>query len=126
MNFDFSFWPWIVMMLVGMGFNIILAYWVYQDSINKQEPNPMLWAIIVLFTSLVGLLFYLLFSSSSKPAEKIPARNNVPEMTSKYDETAYVSFNKRKKELKNFCKSCGSLLEDEAKFCSVCGIEVLN
>jgi hypothetical protein len=123
MDIDFSFWSWTTMMFLGIGISLLLAFLVYKDAVNNQDPNPMMWAIIVLFTSLLGILLYVLFRSSSRPTQKVSPPREYAGQDSTSDEAPYISYNKRKIAEKNFCKSCGSLLENDAKFCSVCGVD---
>jgi hypothetical protein len=36
------------------------AYWVYNDAVKNNVENPMLWAVVTFFFTLIGLLIYLL------------------------------------------------------------------
>jgi hypothetical protein len=39
--------------------NIAILVWVYQDA-NKRGTNGCLWAIVVFFLGLIGLILYIL------------------------------------------------------------------
>lgn len=39
---------------------IALAYWVYKDAKKYEVENAPLWALLVLFTSIIGILIYFL------------------------------------------------------------------
>jgi len=48
---------WLVCCLAIFILDIAILIWVYQDA-NKHGANGVLWAAIVFFGSLVGLLLY--------------------------------------------------------------------
>ncbi len=48
---------WLVCCLAIFILDIAILIWVYQDA-NKRGANGVLWAAIVFFGSLVGLLLY--------------------------------------------------------------------
>ncbi|MHA2336901.1 MAG: PLDc N-terminal domain-containing protein, partial [Candidatus Hodarchaeales archaeon] len=74
MDFNFFSNPMVLMFFIGgMGlFSIILAVWVYNDSTNLNMANASLWAVVVLFTSLLGVIIYVL----SKPVNPYSIANN--------------------------------------------------
>ena len=57
---------WIGAILLGLAWiviSIILCVWVYRDARQRyppENPEPLLWLIIVLFIGIVGLIIYLL------------------------------------------------------------------
>ncbi len=40
--------------------SILLAYWAYKDAKSRNMDSPALWAIIVFFLGLIGLIIYLI------------------------------------------------------------------
>jgi apolipoprotein N-acyltransferase len=44
--------------------NIIILIWVYRDA-KAHGANPVLWALIVFFTGVIGLILYLLLGRKS-------------------------------------------------------------
>jgi hypothetical protein len=73
---------------------ILILYWVYRDA-ESQGMNGVLWAIIVLFFNIFGLVLYLLVR-----------------------ESPHGAFGRR---ITRICPKCGQVLNEEAKFCSRCG-----
>ena len=123
MNFDFLLTPWVLMMFMGMIIHLFLVYWVYQDAVNKELTNPLLWAIVVLFTSFMGFIIYLLVNSTTNQTLKTS-----PNMELKYSSTnkstaKTIPFDK---EYHNaaFCKVCGAPVEENTIYCSNCGAQI--
>jgi hypothetical protein len=57
-----------VVFIVGMfALGIFLLVWVNKDAKRRGMDNPVLWMIVVMFTSFVGLIVYLL----SRPAGEL-------------------------------------------------------
>jgi len=74
---------------------ILILFWVYQDA-ESRGMNGVLWAIIVFFLNIIGLILYLIVRESPPGA----------------------AFGKR---ITRVCPKCGQVLTEEAKFCSRCG-----
>jgi formate-dependent nitrite reductase membrane component NrfD len=51
---------WACICCVGLIVPLGLAYWVYKDAEKNKVENPILWAVLTFFFTLVGLLVYLL------------------------------------------------------------------
>ncbi len=51
---------WCCALLVPAIICIVMAYYVYNDAKKNNIENGPLWALLTLFTSLIGLLIYLL------------------------------------------------------------------
>jgi hypothetical protein len=49
----------LVCAVIGLIINIIILSWVYKDA-NRRGANGCLWAILVFFTGLIGLILYIL------------------------------------------------------------------
>jgi len=74
---------------------ILILFWVYQDA-ESRGMNGVLWAIIVFFFNIFGLILYLIVRESPPGA----------------------AFGKR---ITRVCPKCGQVLDEEAKFCPRCG-----
>ena len=46
-------------------FNILIALWVYVDS-SKHGNNKILWSLVTLFTSIIGLVVYMIARENKK------------------------------------------------------------
>jgi len=51
---------------------IAVLVWVYRDA-ERRKMNGALWALLVFFGNLVGLIIYLIVRSDHPPAEATPA-----------------------------------------------------
>lgn len=56
----------ITLICAGIGFliNLLILVWVYRDA-NSRGANGCLWAVLVFFTGLIGLLLYVLLRPKS-------------------------------------------------------------
>ncbi|MHA2364005.1 MAG: zinc-ribbon domain-containing protein [Candidatus Hodarchaeales archaeon] len=120
MNFNLFSSTFMLMMILGMGFQLLLAYLVYQDAMNKNISNPLLWSVLVFFTSFFGLIIYFLLISPSKPNPNMSSTVD-PNFSKlkKPDSKNSSSFNENQKII--YCKTCGTSIESDALFCSNCG-----
>ena len=73
---------------------LFILVWVYQDA-QSRNMNGALWAVIVFFLSVIGLILYLLVRESPHPP---PA-----------------------KPITRVCPKCGQVLDEDAKYCPRCG-----
>lgn len=55
-----SWLMWLIPILIYWGVGIILAIWVYKDAKKRKGMPANMWLIIVLLTSVVGLIVYLI------------------------------------------------------------------
>jgi RNA polymerase subunit RPABC4/transcription elongation factor Spt4 len=108
-------WPFIG---VGWLVQLALAVWVTTDA-NRREMNGILWGVLVFFTSVVGLVVYLIVISTSS------ARNgratslgsggrNAPQAPSSVPPSG-------DNHLPRFCSSCGGSVQAQFKVCPYCG-----
>lgn len=49
-----------IVILVALGIQIALAFWVYRDAKSRGMDNAILLTVVTVFTGLLGLLLYLL------------------------------------------------------------------
>jgi RNA polymerase subunit RPABC4/transcription elongation factor Spt4 len=101
--------------LFGMSFGLMtllhfaMAFWVGMDA-NRRGMQGILWGCLVFFTSIVGLVVYMIVCSgalnspekSASPIEAVPATAPPPATGSE-------------------CGACRSPLEPEFKVCPYCG-----
>ena len=97
------------MMAFWLIISVILAYFVYRDSLSRNSPNAALWAIIVFFTSFIGLIIYFLFKENSKNY------NPKPTLSSQGIEPQEQLSNRQ------YCPICGTQVNNFSKFCLNCG-----
>ena len=57
---------WCCCIGLSMLIPIAISYLVYKDAVKSGVDNPMLWALIVFFTGLIGLLVYFLVAKNNK------------------------------------------------------------
>ncbi len=105
----------IVASLIG----IWLCIWIYRDADARGE-NGALWVIILLISSLIGLIVWLVVRSD-KPIvnPRITASNyraQSPEYTPPTPKTKIPPPGKK------FCKNCGKPIPPNSAFCPHCGI----
>ncbi|OLS24313.1 MAG: hypothetical protein HeimC3_20310 [Candidatus Heimdallarchaeota archaeon LC_3] len=119
MDFDFFSSPMILMFFMGgMGLlNILFAILVYNDAVNQNIPNASLWFVIVLVTSFLGAVIYLLF----KPANRYSVTNSGG--SSNLNGSNIKIFNKNTHSISRniFCSSCGTKNVSDSKYCENCG-----
>ena len=72
----FAFHPVLPLGLMSV-IQIVLAIWVGVDA-NRKGQNGILWGLLVLCTSLIGLIVYLLISPMIASRSLSPARSTFP------------------------------------------------
>jgi RNA polymerase subunit RPABC4/transcription elongation factor Spt4 len=88
--------------------HIILAVWVGIDA-NRRGQNGILWGLLVLFTSLIGLIVYLLISPMIASRSFLPNRIGGPAAP----ETPQVGG--------AACPSCHAEVQADFRICPRCG-----
>ncbi len=81
---------------------ILIAIWVYKDAEARGESG-VLWLLVVLLTSFIGLIVWLVVRPEKKEAKS--RRESKPKTETKY------------------CTNCGSENQAGAKYCNECGEE---
>lgn len=89
--------------------SLVLAVWVAVDANRRQMSGP-LWGVLVFFTSIVGLVVYLLVAQMSAARNGGGARA-APTAARGAAGTAAP----------RFCRSCGSGLQPGFRHCPYCG-----
>lgn len=98
-------WMWFPMMFMMAGWVIIgiaIAVWVYRDAEARGEDGAI-WLLIVLFTSIIGLIIWLIV----RPKERVVGKKLA-----------------RPAEGKIYCIHCGTENPADAKYCHRCGKEL--
>ncbi len=66
----------IIIVLIGVaaGFIVmlIISFWVFRDAKKRGIENPLLWAAVVFFTGIIGLIIYFFFIRPKKRAVPPP------------------------------------------------------
>ena len=63
-----------IFVLTSLWFTVMLGLWTYEDA-KVRSDNAALWTLIVLLTSLTGLIIYFLTRSKT---EKSPGKYKTP------------------------------------------------
>ncbi|MCL2198781.1 MAG: PLDc N-terminal domain-containing protein [Defluviitaleaceae bacterium] len=56
----------VALSVLAMVFALFLALWTYEDAKVKSDQSPLLWLLLVLFTSPIGIIVYLLAGRTKK------------------------------------------------------------
>jgi cbb3-type cytochrome oxidase subunit 3 len=134
--FDDWGWPWIGFAgLFGLAALIVwiaVVVWVYRDA-EKHGMNAAIWALVVLFTHLVGLVIYLIVRGShplavpsgggaSSPASPPPGGTaTAPPVTPSAGPLSCPNCGKPVGPDQAFCAHCGTRLRPA---CPNCGSEI--
>ena len=90
-----DFRPFLPVFSLGTLISLVLAVWVGFDA-NRRGMNGFLWGLLVFFTSIVGLIVYLIVASTTNGRTAEPVATAV-------------------------CGGCGSKVESGFKVCPYCG-----
>ena len=86
--------------IVGLLIQLTLSIIVYNHASNNNDPNALLWAIVVFFTSVVGIIIYLLVQAYQQNQRQ--TATSTPRI----------------------CPKCGATLLGQEKYCQNCGTSV--
>ena len=108
--------PWHFLTFSGL-LQLILGVWVGVDA-QKRGSNGYFWGLLVFFTSIIGLLVYLLWVTDAM--EKISrevnqARVQAPAVAASAEPVTVVD------AVLPSCPVCGGEVEDDFKACPACG-----
>lgn len=93
------FFPWffiIPFVLIWFIVGILILIWVYKDA-ESRGMDGLMWALIVFFLNIIGLILYLVARESRAPAFQ---------------------------RITRVCPKCGQVLCEDARFCPRCGKEL--
>lgn len=71
--------------LIGLAIWIFMIYWVYTDAKKRNNPNAIVWVIVTVLTSWIGLLLYVLIGrNQGTTMGGPPAGPTGPSTTARY------------------------------------------
>jgi len=121
------FWPWAGFAgffgLIFLFFWVMVIIWVYRDA-ERRGMEGALWAIIVFFTHIVGLIIYAIVRSGKPvkqeapkppPAEAKPSAQAAPPATAP---------NVAQPMRPAACSRCGKEIQREWLICPFCGEKI--
>ena len=119
----FATWPIIsflslAMLLLWIG----VIVWVYRDA-ERRNMNGVLWALLVFFGNLIGLLIYLIVRSDSRPAAQAQPKDAGAPCPSCQKPAAggYAYCPHCGATLRTVCPNCAKPVEKDWKACPHCG-----
>ncbi len=70
-----AFLPFLIWPVVFVALNIALLVWVARDAKSRGMDSAVLWMVLVMFTSVIGLIIYI-FSRPQGNLVQCPSCNN--------------------------------------------------
>lgn len=127
-DMDFDWWPhafkWTsisIFSLVLLVLWIVVIVWVYRDA-ERRGMNGVLWALLVLIGSIIGLLIYLIVRSDVLPAsQRSQAAQVCPECNQEIGQDYTFCPHCGKRLQGGVCPGCGKPVEPNWKVCASCG-----
>lgn len=112
----FHFFPTFFWGFAGVGWlvHLALALWVWWDA-NQRQLNGLLWGLLVFFTSVVGLLVYLIFSAQGNLEQAGVPGPGAPRPTPPPPPAAPYA-----REETRSCSKCGAELKISYLVCPYC------
>lgn len=106
---------WLGFGALGWLLHLLLALWVWMDA-NQRGQNGFLWGLLVFFTSVVGLIVYLLLgangAATTPPAASPQGSPQTPPSPPPRPPAA------------GSCRHCGARLDAGYQVCPYCGTPV--
>lgn len=96
------------------------AIWVYWHAQSRDVPRPFLWALLALFTSVIGLVVYLIVNSDDGSNALCPICGS--KVKRDYQKCPHCG--NALTPAQGRCASCGRKLEPTWDFCARCGTVV--
>ena len=110
--------PFLLMTIIFSSlFSLLIAFIIYKDALNKGNENALLWFIFVFFTTILGVIVYVIVNIS----QKSPTPNIFTPVKVYNGDSVYIQAFTPKI---NFCRKCGNKLDVDGRFCQDCGFEV--
>ncbi len=98
----------VIFIMIGVILALLIQFTlsiiVYNHATNNNDPNALLWAIVVFFTSVIGILIYLLVTIHVQAELQ-----KTKESTSSRAQTTRI------------CPTCKAVIPMTDKFCQNCG-----
>lgn len=92
-----------------------LAGWVWADARRREVDGPVAWALLTLFTNVIGWATYLVVRGRQRPACPNCGRTLRP---------AYRACPFCGVQVRRSCPSCGQAVEEAWSFCAHCAAEL--
>ncbi|MGA1820789.1 MAG: hypothetical protein ACMUHU_07270 [Thermoplasmatota archaeon] len=103
----FTFLPFIVI--------LILAIWVHSDAKNNGVDNAFLWAVVVFFTGIVGLIIYFLVIKPKALEDRAKRSQRVQ---------TYGTGMTDMPRKDGYCNHCGKFVGATVGRCTFCGSDL--
>ncbi len=112
---NFSGFNFYMIVIIGFMFvvNLILAFFVYRDCVSYNSTDGLIWALVVLCTSIIGVVLYLFLRSSTTTS----TTENSTEVASNHLKIG----SQTKATYRRYCNNCGTQIDNFSKFCLNCG-----
>lgn len=68
----------ILFILIPIAITIAIGVWMYKDAQKRNDPNAILWLIVGLVFSFIGLIVYLVVRSQNPTPPAPPAPPTAP------------------------------------------------
>lgn len=99
---------------------IAVIIWVYKDA-ERRNMNGLIWALLVFFGNVIGLLIYIIVRSDNLPSiastiESNPCPECGKSVTEKYTYCPYCGT-----KLQAACPKCDKPIEPDWQVCPHCG-----
>jgi RNA polymerase subunit RPABC4/transcription elongation factor Spt4 len=98
--------------------SVVLAVWVGSDA-NRRGMNGLLWGLLVFFTSVVGLLIYLIVAEGRNGTQRAAVEPAGPPPPAAVPATEPAP--PPATEGGAACRTCGTSLQADFKVCPNCG-----
>jgi len=103
---------------------VLIAVWVYREA-ERRGMSGVLWLLVVMLTSIFGLIVFLIVRKDKRPAYQRPQPYGYPPPQQPgYPAPQQQQQYAPQQPAGNLCKNCGSQLGPGAKFCAGCGQKV--
>jgi hypothetical protein len=120
------FWPWAGFAgffgLIFLFFWVMVIIWVYRDA-ERRGMEGALWAIIVFFTHIVGLIIYAIVRSGRPVKQDLatPAPEGKPSAPAAPPATAPIVVQPARPTA---CSRCGKEILQDWRVCPFCGEKI--
>lgn len=118
------FWPFAGFAgFFGLAFLVIwvlVALWVHRDA-ESRGMEGVLWALIVFFVHILGIIIYLVVRANHPVLPAKPAGPGTPTPPPASGETGSTPGEALTVQVTPVCKSCGRPVEKEHAYCAACG-----
>lgn len=118
--FPLEYTPFFLVSFILMIIWIFVIIWVYRDA-EKRGMNGVLWALLVLIGSIIGLLIYLIIRSDSVPQHTPSQATPCCPQCSQAVGANFTYCAHCGTKLQGKCPACQQPVEPNWKVCPLCG-----